>query len=162
MGGISEYFYDEVKFFDRYIMNSPVLSASCYNVTKDVMISNLAARKITPPEPDAEFLSFALSKCPDLKDQGSLTRDNLIKAAAIVGDKENQLNFLRSFSRNGILELYESGKYQKYLIYDLIRVLLHPQVQEFSRKIRNFNKKCPIPLIVTIFPQFKLDIIVFF
>lgn len=120
MGGISEYFYDEVKFFDRYIMNSPVLSASCYNVTKDVMISNLAARKITPPEPDAEFLSFALSKCPDLKDQGSLTRDNLIKAAALVGDKENQLNFLRSFSRNGILELYESGKSQKYLIYDLI------------------------------------------
>ena len=120
MGGISEYFYDEVKFFDRYIMNSPVLSASCYNVTKDVMISTLAARKITPPEPDAEFLSFALSKCPDLKDQGSLTRDNLIKAAAIVGDKENQLNFLRSFSRNGILELYGSGKSQKYLIYDLI------------------------------------------
>ena len=120
MGGISEYFYDEVKFFDRYIMNSPVLSASCYNVTKDVMISTLAARKITPPEPDAEFLSFALSKCPDLKDQGSLTRDNLIKAAAIVGDKENQLNFLRSFSRNGILELYKSGISQKYLIYDLI------------------------------------------
>ena len=120
MGGISEYFYDEAMFFDRYIMNSPVLSASCYNVTKDVMISTLAARKITPPEASAEFVDFALSSCPFLKDQGPSTRNNLIKAAALVGDKENRLNFLRNFSRKGVMDLHESGKSQCYMIYDLV------------------------------------------
>ena len=102
MGGISEYFYDEAMFFDRYIMNSPVLSASCYNVSKDTMISTLAARKITPPEAEDDFTAYAMSSCPFLKEQGAITRNNLIRAAALVGDKENRLNFLRNFSRKGV------------------------------------------------------------
>lgn len=120
MGGISEYFYDEAMFFDRYIMNSPVLSASCYNVSKDTMISTLAARKITPPEAEDDFTAYAMSSCPFLKEQGAITRNNLISAAALVGDKENRLNFLRNFSRKGVMDLYGSGKNQYYMIYDLI------------------------------------------
>ena len=120
MSGITDSFYDEAMFFDRYIMNSPVLSASCYNVTKDTMISNLATRKISPPKPSAEFVEYAMTACPFLKDQGSFTRNNLITAAALVSDKESRLNFLRNFSIKGIMDLYESGKSQYYMIYDLI------------------------------------------
>ena len=120
MAGISEYFYDEAMFFDRYIMNSPVLSASCYNVSKDIMISTLAARRINPLEASAEFTEYAFSVCPFLKDQSSSTRKNILGAAALVGDTENRLNFLRNFSRKGILDLYESGKSQYYMIYDLV------------------------------------------
>ena len=120
MGGISEYFYDEAMFFDRYIMNSPVLSASCYNVSKDIMISTLAARRINPPEASAEFTEYAFSVCPFLKDQNSSTRKNILGAAALVGDTENRLNFLRNFSRKGIMDLYESGRSQYYMIYDLV------------------------------------------
>lgn len=119
MSGISDYFYDEAMFFDRYIMNSPVLSASCYNVSKDTMISSLATRKITPPQPSAEFVEYAMKACPFLKDQSSFTRNNLIAAASLVGDKESRLGFLRNFSRKGIMDLYESGKSQYYMIYDL-------------------------------------------
>ena len=120
MNGISEYFYDEAMFFDRYILNSPVVRASCYNVTKDTMISTLAARKITPPVASDEFTDYAMSSCPFLKDQSSLTRKNLINTAVLIGDKENRLNFLRNFSRKGIMDLYGSGKSQYYLIYDLV------------------------------------------
>ena len=119
MSGISDYFYDEAMFFDRYIMNSPVLSASCYNVSKDTMISSLAARRITPPQPSAEFVEYAMKACPFLKDQSSFTRNNLIAAASLVGDKESRLGFLRNFSRKGIMDLYESGKSQYYMIDDL-------------------------------------------
>ena len=119
MGGISESFYDENRFFDRHIMNSPVLSASCYDVSKDVMISSLAARKITPADPDEDFINYAMSCCPELKDQGDITRSNLIKAAAMVRDKETQLVFLKNFSRSGVRKLSEEGKSEFYLIYDL-------------------------------------------
>ena len=120
MGGITDYFSDENSFFDRYILNAPVLSASYFNVTKDTMISCLSNSKISRTDLPEGFYEYALSFCPSLKDQSPETRDFLLKGAALVGNKETQINFLRHFSHQGLLDLYNEGHNEYYLIYDML------------------------------------------
>ena len=120
MGGISDYFSDENSFFDRYILNAPILSASYFNVTRDVLISCLTTGKVFQADPPEGFTDYAESFCPGIKDQDPATRDQLLKAAALVGDKETQIKFLRHFSLQGMKELYESGHNEYYLVYDML------------------------------------------
>lgn len=120
MGGISEYFSDENSFFDRYILNAPVLSASYFNVSKDTLISCLTTGKIFQADPPEGFMDYALSFCPELKDQDPSTRDYLLKGAAMVGNKETQINFLRHFSNAGMKALFDAGHNEYYLVYDMI------------------------------------------
>lgn len=127
MGGISDYFSDENSFFDKYILNAPVLSAGYFNVTGDSMISSLTNSRISRNELPDGFYEYALSFCPELKDQSPATLDYLLKGAALVGNKETQLNFLKHFSRKGLMDLYNEGRNEYYLIYDM----LTPEVTHF-------------------------------
>ena len=120
MGGISDYFSDENSFFDRYILNAPILSASYFNVTRDELISCLTTGKVFQADPPEGFTDYAESFCPGIKDQDPATRDQLLKAAALVGNKETQIKFLRHFSLQGMKELYESGHNEYYLVYDML------------------------------------------
>ena len=119
MAGISDYFSDEISFFDKYILNAPVLSASTFNVTKDTMLTCLATSKFAPGNPPEGFYEYALSFCPGIADQSPKTRDFLLKSAAMVGDKETQVDFLRHFSHEGILKLFGEGRNEYYLVYDM-------------------------------------------
>ena len=120
MGGISDYFSDENSFFDRYILNAPILSASYFNVTRDELISCLTTGKVFQADPPEGFTDYAESFCPGIKDQDPATCDQLLKAAALVGNKETQIKFLRHFSLQGMKELYESGHNEYYLVYDML------------------------------------------
>ena len=120
MSGVSDYFYDEDRFFDRYIMNAPILNASCFNVTGDTLISSAAVRKIASDEPSQEFIEYAETCCPEIREQGEVTRNFLLKSAFLVKDKEKQLSFLKNFSHHGLMELYEKRRYEFSLIYDLV------------------------------------------
>lgn len=120
MNRVSDYFYDEDKFFDRYIMNAPILNASCFNVTQDTLISSIAVRKIANDEPPQEFIDYANSCCPEILEQGEVTRSFLLKSAFLVKDKEKQLSFLKHFSHHGLVELYEKKHYEFSLIYDMV------------------------------------------
>ena len=127
MGGISDYFSDENSFFDRYILNAPVLSASYFNVTRDSMISCLSNSRIFKKGLPEGFYEYAISFFPGLKDQSETTREFLLKGAALVGNKETQLKFLKHFSRQGLMDLYDEGRNEYYLIYDM----LTPEVNHF-------------------------------
>ena len=120
MGGISDYFSDENSFFDRYILNAPILSASYFNVTRDELVSCLTTGKVFQADPPEGFADYAESFCPGIKEQNPATRDQLLKAAALVGNKETQIQFLRHFSLQGMRELYESGHNEYYLVYDML------------------------------------------
>ena len=120
MGGISDYFSDENSFFDRYILNAPILSASYFNVTRDELISCLTTGKVFQADPPEGFADYAASFCPGISEQNPATREQLLKAAALVGNKETQIQFLRHFSLQGMKELYESGHNEYYLVYDML------------------------------------------
>lgn len=120
MGGISDYFSDENSFFDRYILNAPILSASYFNVTRDELVSCLTTGKAFQADPPEGFTEYAESFCPGIRAQGEQTREQLLKAAALVGNKETQIQFLRHFSLEGMRKLYESGHNEYYLVYDML------------------------------------------
>ena len=92
MGGISDYFSDENSFFDRYILNAPILSASYFNVTRDELVSCLTTGKVFQADPPEGFTEYAESFCPGIRTQGEQTREQLLKAAALVGNKETQIH----------------------------------------------------------------------
>lgn len=64
MGGISDYFSDENSFFDRYILNAPILSASYFNVTRDELVSCLTTGKVFQADPPEGFTEYAESFYP--------------------------------------------------------------------------------------------------
>lgn len=120
MSGVTDCFYDEDRFFDRYIVNAPILNAVCFNVTKDTLMSSSTVRKFASGEPSQEFIDYAESCCPEILKQGEATRSFLLKTAFPVQDKEKQLSFLKNFSRQGLMDLYENKHYEFSLVYDMV------------------------------------------
>ena len=109
-------FNDEQKKMQS--LQGKILAVSCFNVSKDMGIDlsddyNLGYNRI-----DKDTLyQEALESDPQIVLQNRETLDILLKVVEQVPDREERINFIRTYSNSGLLRKYADGERESKLTY---------------------------------------------
>ena len=95
----------------RDTLRGTVLSASCFNATKDASVNVDTADTIAYEGAfDQDVYLEAVEAMPELNRQNPATLQVLLSAAEQIPDKNERLAFIRLLSNKGQRDLYASGK----------------------------------------------------
>src|SRR5574344_1969682 len=98
-------------------LSGSILSAACFNVTKDIIIELNGERKIYDIKVPAAVEKEAFAIEPQIKLQNRQTKNILIKAASQIPDKQERKDFILATCHVGLLKLFKDGKDKNVIEY---------------------------------------------
>ena len=119
---VTRYVKSEQAFNDEQkkmqFLQGKILAVSCFNVTKDMGIELCDDYKLGYNRIDKDILyREALEADPKIALQNRETLEILLKIMEQIPDREQRINFIKTFSNNGLLRKYLSGERETRLNY---------------------------------------------
>ena len=109
-------FNDEQKKMQS--LQGEILAVSCFNVSKDMGIDLSDDNSLEYNKIDKDTLyQEALETDPQIALQNRETLDILLKVVGQVPDREERINFIRTYSNSGLLRKYANGERESKLTY---------------------------------------------